>query len=100
MNLYSMIASATATADAATLSARLAVWHDAMVAHERKIRLAGSDHCHEECPHAEAPALWAEAVGTFGPRAGELSFLRSRAQRGPSAHARPLPGVSLSGPLE
>jgi hypothetical protein len=86
MNLYSMIGSAIATTDAATLSARLAAWHDAMVAHERKIRAAGGAYgCDDECPHAEAPALWHEAVETFGARATELTFLRSRALRVPAA---------------
>ena len=88
MNLYSMLGSAVGTPDASTLSARLAAWHDAMVAHERKIRLAGTDRCHDECPHAEAPALWAEALQTFGPRAAELIFLRSRATPAPSASPR------------
>ena len=37
------------------------------------------DVCDEDCPHAEAPELWANAVTTFGDRADELSFLRSRA---------------------
>jgi hypothetical protein len=53
-----------------------------MVAHERRLRAGGtSDRCTDECPHAEAPALWAEALATFGGRAGELTFLRARAMR-------------------
>jgi hypothetical protein len=35
--------------------------------------------CDEECPHAEARALWIEALEVFGERAQELTFLRSRA---------------------
>ena len=35
--------------------------------------------CDDECPHVEARTLWAEALATFGARAGELTFLRSRA---------------------
>ena len=81
MTLYSMIGSAIGTPDASVLSARLAAWHDAMVSHERTIRVAGGGRCHEECPHAEAPVLWAEALVTFGTRADELAFLRSRATR-------------------
>ena len=76
-----MIGSAVGTPDASLLGARLAAWHDAMVAHERTIRAAGGGRCHDECPHAEAPALWAEALVTFGSRADELAFLKSRATR-------------------
>ena len=82
-----MIGSAIGTPDASVLGARLASWHDAMVAHERTIRVAGGGRCHDECPHAEAPALWAEALVTFGKRAGELAFLRSRATRMHAASA-------------
>ena len=81
MTVYSMIGSAIGTPDASVLGARLAAWHDAMVAHERTIRVTGGGRCHDECPHAEAPVLWAEALVTFGPRAGELVFLKSRATR-------------------
>ena len=62
------------------MSARLATWHDTMVAHERKIRTGRAEEvCDEECPHAEARALWVEALEVFGDRAQELTFLRSRA---------------------
>ena len=51
-----------------------------MVAHERRLRTGRtSDVCGDECPHAEAPTLWSEAIAMFGPRARELTFLRSRA---------------------
>jgi hypothetical protein len=50
-----------------------------MVAHERKIRAGREEPCDEECAHAEARALWVEALETFGDRAQELTFLRSRA---------------------
>ena len=80
MNIYARIGSGNMTADAASLTARLSAWHDAMVAHERRLRGGGVSHgCDDECPHAEAPILWAEAQATFGPRATELVFLRSRA---------------------
>jgi hypothetical protein len=80
MNLYTMVGSGNGTHEAAALSARLAAWHDAMVAHERKIRAGRAEAvCDEECPHAEAPALWVEALEIFGDRAQELTFLRSRA---------------------
>jgi hypothetical protein len=50
-----------------------------MVAHERKIRAGREEVCDDECPHAEARALWVEALEIFGDRALELTFLRSRA---------------------
>jgi hypothetical protein len=75
-----MLGSGIGTTGAATLSARLSEWHDAMVAHERRLRAGTtSDRCDDECPHAEAQALWSEALAAFGPRAQELAFLRSRA---------------------
>ena len=48
--------------------------------HERRLRHGRSgEACHDECPHAEATVLWSEAISTFGTRAAELRFLRSRA---------------------
>ena len=79
MNPYVMVGSGIGTSEALSLSARLAAWHDAMVAHERRLRSGRTtDTCDDECPHVEARTLWAEALATFGPRAGELTFLRSR----------------------
>lgn len=81
MNLYAMLGSAVGTDEASSLTARLSAWHDAMVAHERRLRFGStSDRCDDECPHAEARGLWSEAVATFGARADDLTFLRSRAQ--------------------
>jgi hypothetical protein len=78
MNLYTMLGNGTH--EAASLGARLTAWHDAMVAHERKIRTGRiAEVCDEECPHAEARTLWTEALEVFGNRAHELTFLRSRA---------------------
>jgi hypothetical protein len=80
MNPYAALGSDLATAEAAALRARLRAWHDAMVAHERRLRAGrGNDRCDEECPHVEARALWTEAVAAFGTQANELAFLRSRA---------------------
>ena len=80
MNVYMMVGSGVGTTEATTLSARLARWHDAMVAHERKIRAGHADAaCDEECPHANARTLWIEAREIFGDRVQELTFLRSRA---------------------
>jgi hypothetical protein len=81
MNLYKVVSSGFLTDEAVALSARLSAWHDAMVAHERLLRAGRtSDPCDDECPHAEAGALWTEAVEMFGARAQELTFLRSRAK--------------------
>ena len=89
MNPYGMLSSGIGTAEAASLSARLKAWHDAMVAHERRLRSGPTrDLCHDECPHVEARALWAEAVETFGARASDLAFLRSRAAADAVQHQR------------
>jgi hypothetical protein len=81
MNPYTILSSGLDTREATALSARLSAWHDAMVAHERRLRAGTtSDACDDECPHAEARLLWSEAVATFGARARDLAFLRSRAQ--------------------
>lgn len=81
MNPYTTLGSGLDTHEAKALGARLSSWHDAMVAHERRLRTAATrDGCDDECPHAEARTLWSEAVATFGARAQELIFLRSRAQ--------------------
>jgi hypothetical protein len=82
MQLYTMIGSGVDTTEAASLRARLTAWHDAMVAHERRLRAGNAtDRCDDECPHAEARLLWPEAQTLFGARAQELTFLRSRATR-------------------
>jgi hypothetical protein len=87
MSPYASLGSSDGTAEAASLSARLTAWHDAMVAHERRLRAGRTiDACNDECPHVEARALWTEALATLGPRANELTFLRARAN-----------GVVLSG---
>jgi len=81
VNPYTILSSGGGTNQAKDLSTRLSAWHDAMVAHERRLRTGmTSDTCDDECPHAEARALWSEAVATFGARAQELTFLRSRAR--------------------
>lgn len=81
MNPYTSLSSGSGTEGATTLGARLSAWHDAMVAHARGLRAGTvSDACDDDCPHAEAVALWSEAVATFGARAQELIFLRARAQ--------------------
>ena len=86
MSPYAFLGSSVGTAEAASLCVRLTAWHDAMVAHERRLRTGRTtDACDDECPHAEARTLWTEALATLGPRASELTFLRSRAiNRSPS----------------
>ena len=89
MNPYVVFGSGLGTHEAVSLGVRLSAWHDAMVAHERRLRSAlSNDRCHEECPHGEAGALWAEALATFGPRAHELTFLRSRGNKIPGGPRR------------
>jgi hypothetical protein len=79
MNPYAIVS--LGTAEAASLRARLMAWHDAMVAHERRLRLGRTtDVCDEDCPHVEADTLWAEVSAVLGSRAAELAFLRSRAR--------------------
>lgn len=81
MNPYTLLASRLDRKDAAELSARLKSWHDAMVTHERRLSTGASgDRCDDECAHAEAHALWAEARALFGTSANALHFLRSRGQ--------------------
>jgi hypothetical protein len=80
MSPYAILGSSVGTAEAASLCVRLTAWHDAMVAHERRLRTGRTtDACDDECPHVKARTLWAEALETLGPRASELTFLRSRA---------------------
>jgi len=71
---------------AESLRARLMAWHDTMVGHERRLRSSQTaDACDDECPHVEARTLWAEVSAVLGPRANELTFLRSRALDAPAS---------------
>jgi hypothetical protein len=80
MNPYGVVSSGIGTAEAESLRGRLMAWHDAMVAHERRLRSGQStDVCNDECPHVEARTLWAETAAMLGARADSLTFLRSRA---------------------
>jgi hypothetical protein len=84
MNPYLALCSSLGINDADSLSARLSAWHDAMVAHERRLgAVRSNDTCDDECPHADARTLWSEAIEIFGTRAHELTFLRSRANDSP-----------------
>ena len=80
MNPYGIVSSGIGTAEAEALRGRLMAWHDAMVAHERRLRSGQStDVCNDECPHVDARTLWAETAAMLGARADSLTFLRSRA---------------------
>jgi len=79
MNPYVRLGSMAGTPEAASLGVRLTAWHDAMVAHERRLRACAEDACDDGCPHADADVLWNQALAAFGAKAGELRFLRSRA---------------------
>jgi len=86
MNPYAIVSSGIGSVEAASLRARLMAWHDAMVAHERRLRSdRTADACDDECPHVEARTLWAEVSAMLGPRASELAFLRSRALDTPAS---------------
>jgi hypothetical protein len=92
MNPYVRAGLAVGTHEAAELTARLSAWHDAAVTHERRLRIGHpGEGCDDECPHAEAGVLWSEAMATFGARAADLTFLRSRA-----VHAQPHGGICES----
>jgi hypothetical protein len=80
MHFYKTLACQAGTPEARDLADRLAVWHDAMVNHERRLRADDSSTgCTSPCPHDEARELWEEARKMFGSEAGSLAFLRSRA---------------------
>ena len=102
MNPYAIVGSGIGTPEAASLHARLMAWHDAMVAHERRLRSRQTtDACEDHCPHVEACGLWVEVSAILGPRASELTFLRSRAlSASPSHHlvesAKPVSGEADS----
>ena len=89
MNPYGVVSSGIGTVEAESLRGRLMAWHDAMVAHERRLRSGQStDVCNDECPHVEARTLWAETAAMLGARANSLTFLRSRALGSPASADR------------
>lgn len=97
MNPYLILACGLGTHEATSLSTRLSAWHDAMVAHERRLHTGRTnDVCDEDCPHAEARVLWSEAKAILGPRARELTFLRSRANE---SGRRSKAGAAASEPM-
>ena len=90
MNPYVILGSGLGTNEGTSLSARLSAWHDAMVAHERRLRTGvTSDLCDDECPHGLAQVLWPMALAAFGGRASELILLRK--------HGTPAQGRTMTG---
>jgi hypothetical protein len=80
MNPYMLLASGSDAGHTQDLRDRLTDWHDIMVQHERRLGQPQTDeHCDDDCAHADARLLWAEAVAAFGARARALTFLQSRA---------------------
>ncbi len=78
MNPYILLTSDIDTADARELRTRLTSWHDEMVRHERRLqREQARESCDDECAHADARLLWAEAQLVFGRRAGRLTYLHT-----------------------
>ena len=76
MNVYKSVGYTVGTPEALALSERLSAWHDSMVAHQRPPDSSRVTLCDDDCPHAEARALWRDAVETFGDTAQKLVFLR------------------------
>jgi hypothetical protein len=77
MSLYRSLANAVGTREALALAPRLAVWHDAMVVHQRRAGSVRGPLCDGDCPHTDAEVLWSEALDAYGERAHELRFLRT-----------------------
>ena len=77
-NPYFQVAAGLGIPGTDPLLHRLADWHDTMVAHER----AGQyEPCDDDCAHALARQLWAEAAARFGRRAQHFVFLKTRAMQ-------------------
>jgi hypothetical protein len=77
VNLYQSLGNAVGTPEALELAHRLAVWHDAMVVHQRRAGASRSTRCEPDCPHVDAESLWLEALDIYGERAHGLGFLRT-----------------------
>lgn len=75
MNVYRSLGSQVGTTAALDLGDRLSGWHDAMVIHTRRFGPSAGPDCDDDCPHAEARALWLAAVEVFGDLALDLRFL-------------------------
>lgn len=87
MTLYTSLGNRIGTAEAVSLAHRIAVWHDAMVVHQRR---AATEPCEFDCPHGDAHALWLEALAAYGEWADQLAFLRKHGMRAaPARHYRP-----------
>lgn len=101
MTPYAILSSSLDNHTATDLGDRLAAWHDAMVAHERRLRSGGTrDACDDDCPHAEARLLWPEVLAALGARAHALVFLRSHGAAAPSPRGRARSGGEEPAPIQ
>ena len=75
MNVYRSLANRVGTPAALDLGDRLSDWHDAMVVHARRFGSSAGPDCDDDCPHAEAGALWLAAIEVLGDLALDLKFL-------------------------
>jgi len=101
MSPYTIVSSGLGSHAATDLGVRLSAWHDAMVAHERRLRSGGtSDACDDDCPHAEARALWPEVLAALGTRAHELAFLRSHGAEAPARRGRARTVAEVPSPIQ
>jgi hypothetical protein len=87
MNPYRSLGNALGTRAALDLAERLSAWHDSMVMHQRRAGVSRGRACAADCPHVQAPQLWAEALDLYGPRAHGLGFLRTHATAGDPGRA-------------
>lgn len=89
MNPYRTLGNTFGTHVALELAQRLSEWHDAMVMHQRRAGAFKGDGCADDCPHVQAPALWLEALETYGERTHDLGFLRTHAEHEMTRTPRP-----------
>jgi hypothetical protein len=95
MNVYRRFGDQIGTTEARELAQQLVAWHDAMVKHLRVVGPVRTARCGEDCPHAEAAALWPAVQEVFGERASTLGFLRTHGRRSRT----PIP-ASAGAPME
>jgi hypothetical protein len=100
LNPYTSLGNAVGSSPAIDLAQRLAAWHDAMVLHQRRSGAFRGRSCDHGCPHAQAGALWVEALDVYGERAHGLGFLRTHGELGLRRAARSAaegPGMTSAG---
>ncbi len=77
--MYSSVAPRVESPRVVAIAARIAAWHAEIIAHERR-RGSRFGECSDECPHAQAPLLWAEAWNVLGEGAAAFDSLRRHAE--------------------